>query len=126
MRLVMSLDSIGTSSSMPELQHQILHALAAEDAQQIVLQREIEAGTAGVALAAGASAQLIVDAPRLVALGADDVQAAQRDDFVVLAIGLGLVLLKDFVPLGAFGRSDRGGLVAIGILALLAEHAPWS
>ena len=33
---------------------------------------------AGVALAAGAAAQLVVDAPALVALGADDEQAAGR------------------------------------------------
>ena len=61
-----------------EPQHQVLHALAAEDAQQVVLQREEEARAAGVALAAGAAAQLVVDAARLVPLGADDVQAAQR------------------------------------------------
>ena len=51
-------------------QHEVLHALAAEDAHQIVLQREIEARAAWVALAAGASAELIVDAAGLVALGA--------------------------------------------------------
>ena len=71
-----------------EAQHQVLHALAAEDAQQIVLQREVEARAAGVALAAGAAAQLVVDAPRFVPLGADDVQAAERDHFVVLRVGL--------------------------------------
>ena len=61
-----------------EAQHQILHALAAEDAHQIVLQRKIEARAAGVALAAGASAKLVVDAAGFVPLGAHNMQAAQR------------------------------------------------
>ena len=58
-------------------------ALAAEDAQQRILERQVEARRARVALAAGAAAQLVVDAPRLVALGADDVQAARGDHRVV-------------------------------------------
>ena len=67
-------------------QHQVLHALAAENAHQVVLQREIEARAAGIALASGASAKLIVDAARFVAFGADDVQAAQLHHFVVLLL----------------------------------------
>jgi hypothetical protein len=59
-----------------EPQHQILHAVAAENTQQIVLQREIEARTAGIALASGASAQLIINAPGFVTFGAQDVQTA--------------------------------------------------
>ena len=37
-------------------------ALAAEDAHQVVLEREVEARRAGIALAAGAAAELVVDA----------------------------------------------------------------
>ena len=48
----------------------------AEDAHQVVFHRQVEAARARIALAARAAAQLIVDAARLVALGADDVQAA--------------------------------------------------
>ena len=81
-----------------EPQHQVLHALAAEDAQQVVLQREEETRAAGIALAAGAAAQLVVDAPRFVPLGGDDVQAAQRDHFVVLRVGLRLETRVDLVP----------------------------
>ena len=51
---------------------------AREDAHQVVFQRQVEARGTGVALAAGAAAQLVVDAARLVPLGADDVQAAER------------------------------------------------
>ena len=40
----------------------------------IVLEREVEAGFARVYLSPGAAAQLVVDARRLVALGADDAQ----------------------------------------------------
>src|SRR5665213_1843294 len=55
--------------------HDALHALTAEDAHQIVLEREEEASLTGVALAPRTAAQLIVDATRLVSLSADDVQA---------------------------------------------------
>ena len=68
--------------------HQAGDALAAEDAHQVVFERQIEARRAGIALAARAAAQLVVDAARFVALGADDVQAAEADDLVVLGVGL--------------------------------------
>src|ERR1039458_4326857 len=71
-----------------QAQHQALHALAAEDAHQIVLQGEIEARAAGITLAAGAAPQLVVGAPRIVPLGAQDVQAAEGGHFIVLAVGL--------------------------------------
>src|SRR5437773_2390695 len=67
--------------------HDPLDALAAEDPQQVVLEREIEVRRAGVALAARAATQLVVDAARLVALGADDVQAAELHDLLVLGLG---------------------------------------
>ena len=43
------------------LQHAV-HALGPEDAHQVVLQRQEELGAPGIALAAGAAAQLVVDA----------------------------------------------------------------
>src|SRR6266403_2381815 len=67
--------------------HDPLDALAAEDAQQVVLEREVEVRGAGVALTARAAAQLVVDAAGLVTLGADDVQAAELHDFLVLGLG---------------------------------------
>ena len=48
----------------------------AEDAHQVVFERQEEARAAGIALAARAAAQLVVDAAALVALGADHVEAA--------------------------------------------------
>ena len=54
-------------------------AVAREQAHEIVLGGEEEARLAGIALAAGAAAQLVVDAARLVALGAADEQPAGCD-----------------------------------------------
>ena len=58
-----------------------LHDLAmrsrAEDAHQIVFERNEKVRRTGIALARATAAQLAVDAARFVALGADDVQAAQ-------------------------------------------------
>ena len=84
-----------------QAQHEVLHALAAEDAQQVILQREEEARTAGIALAAGAPAQLVIDAAGFVALGGHDVQPAQRRHLVVLLVGLRFEACVDLVPLVA-------------------------
>ena len=43
---------------------------------EVVVEREVEARRARVALAAGAAAELVVDPPAVVPLRADDVQAA--------------------------------------------------
>src|SRR5262245_51933150 len=69
-----------------------VHALGAKDAHQIVVEREIELGAAGVALTAGAAAELIVDAPALVTLGADDVEAARLERLLLLVVDVGLDL----------------------------------
>ena len=60
-----------------ELVEDRVDAVAGEQAHELVLGREEEARLAGVALAAGAAAQLVVDAARLVALGAEHVEAAE-------------------------------------------------
>ena len=72
--------SMTSPSSHAHLLHQHGDALAAEQAHQVVFERQEEARGARVALAAGATAQLPVDAPRLVAFGAEDVQPAQVGD----------------------------------------------
>ena len=54
----------------------LVDAVAGEQADEVVLGGEEEARLARVALAAGAAAQLVVDAARLVALGAADEEAA--------------------------------------------------
>jgi hypothetical protein len=72
--------------------HDGAHAVAREDAHQRVVQAQVEAAGARVALAAAAAAQLVVDAPALVALGGHDAQAAQRLDLLVQALPLVLQL----------------------------------
>ena len=74
--------------------------LAAEDAQQRIFERKVETRRAGIALAAGPAAQLIVDAARLVALGANDMQAAGGDDGLVANLPLRAQLADLQVLLG--------------------------
>ena len=78
---------------------QVRDPLFGEDAHQVIFEREIEARGAGIALAAGASAKLVVDAARLVAFGAENVQAADGGDFVVFFVGLRLVAVEGLGPL---------------------------
>ena len=74
----------------PVVHHPSQHVLLAEDAQQVVIEAEIKAAKARVALAARAAAQLIVDAAALVTLGAEDEQPANSADRVALGGNLGL------------------------------------
>ena len=104
-----------------------VHAVAAEQAHEVVFERQVELRDAGVALTAGAAAQLVVDTARLVALGADDREAAGRDDAVVL-VG------ADALRLGERGGAIGGGgsgraallhlvaLVNVRVEAALAQH----
>src|SRR4029079_13321616 len=63
-----------------EALHEPGDAVRGEPLHQVVLERQAEPGGARVALAAGPAAELVVDPARVVALGADDVEAACRDD----------------------------------------------
>ena len=76
-----------------------IEPVGAEDPHQIVFQRQEELRAAGVALTAGAAAQLVVDAPRFMALGADDVEPA--------GLGHGLGRLRS---LGGLDLDDVLGL----------------
>ena len=67
-------------SSRPIFSMYLTMRVGAEQAHQVVLERDEEVRGAGVALARAAAAQLAVDAAGLVALGADDVQAAGLGD----------------------------------------------
>ncbi len=59
-----------------EALHDVLDPVAREQAHELVLAGEVEARLAGVALASRAAAKLVVDAARLVALGAEHVEAS--------------------------------------------------
>ena len=99
LRLLQSLVDPGVRDRLAFLQPKLLqhavHAVRAEDAHQVVFERQIELRAAGIALAAGAAAQLVVDAAALMALGADDVEAAggQRLLFLLGNVGLDLFAL---------------------------------
>ena len=100
-----------------QLFHHAHHPLRAEQAHDVVLQGQVEAALARVALTAGAAAQLVVDAPGLVALGAQDEQAAGLpdllglglDDLLVLGLRVG-VLLPGVQDLLVVGLGVAGGL----------------
>ena len=55
--------------------HQGCYAVGLEKAHEVVFQRHVELGGTGVALSAGAPAELAVYAPRFVAFGTDDSEA---------------------------------------------------
>ena len=63
-----------------EALHDVVDPVAGEQAHELVLAGEVEARLARVALAARAAAQLVVDAARLVPLGAEHVEAAELLD----------------------------------------------
>ena len=71
----------------PEPLHHPGHAVRGEALHQVVVEREVEARGAGVPLPPGTAAQLVVDAPALVALRADDVQPAGLHDALVVLVG---------------------------------------
>ena len=54
--------------------------VAGEEADEVVLRRQVEARLAGIALAPRAAPQLVVDPPGLVAFRSEDVQAAELDE----------------------------------------------
>jgi hypothetical protein len=68
--------SIASPFSMPSFCMNPGDPLGGEDAHQVVFQRQVEARDTRVALPTGTAAQLVVDAARFVAFGAEDVQAA--------------------------------------------------
>jgi hypothetical protein len=75
-----------------------------EQPHQVVLERQVEAAAAGVALTAGTSAQLVVDAARLVPLGAEHEQPAE---------------LADLLPLGGELRGEALGRLTCHARTLL-------
>jgi hypothetical protein len=86
--------------------HDGLDRAGTEAAHQLVLQRQVEARLARVALPAGAAAQLVVDPARLVPLGAEHVEAPGVDDLLALLLAQLLPLVDGVVP---------GGLVLLGL-----------
>src|SRR6202000_3299221 len=81
---------------------------------QLVAQRQVEPRLTGVTLTTGSAAQLVVDAARLVPLGAQDVEPARLDDLFGLRGGLRFDDGQLFVPgrvvlVGGFHRIQTAG-----------------
>ena len=62
---------------MPSRVHHALHTLAGENPHQVVFEGEEEARATCIALPPRAASKLVVDAPRFMALGADDSKTAR-------------------------------------------------
>ena len=88
--------TIASFSLSPSLVQHAVELVGAEDAHQVVFQRQEELGAARIALAAGAAAQLVVDAAALVALGAEHEQAAGLERGFLQPRHLGADLLARF------------------------------
>ena len=72
-----------------EAAHDRVEPVCGEDAQQIVFEADVEFRLAGIALAAGAAPQLVVDAPAFVALGAQNVEPASVQGLALLLLHIG-------------------------------------
>src|SRR5208282_2044971 len=94
-----------------EALQQLGNPLLGKNPHQIVFERKIEARRTGIALTASASAELIVDAPCFMAFGAENVQPARLDRFLVLLVSVRLVARKDLVPLIGRNRELIAGVV---------------
>src|SRR5208337_2901987 len=84
-------------------------------------ERKVEARRARVALTSSPPAELIVNAARFMAFGAEDVQPAGLDHFAMFPVGVGLVACKNLVPLIGRNRELIARVVpnrAVGIVDL--------
>src|SRR5438552_2346779 len=82
----------------PQPLKQVRHPLLGEDAHQVIFERKIEARGAGIALATGTPAKLVVDAARLMALSTENVQAPDGGDLIVLYVSLRFVAVERLRP----------------------------
>ena len=69
-----------------EFLHKPGNIFGAKDSHEIVLERQIKAAGAGISLATGSTSELIVNAPSLMSLGANDVNPTQFDHLIVLLL----------------------------------------
>ena len=105
----------------PELGQHAVELVGAEDAHQIVFERQEEFRVAGIALAAGTAAQLVVDAAALVPLGAEHVEAAGGERLVLQTrdLGANFVGARTFLALARI--LDVGQFLADAHVGIAAE-----
>ena len=89
--------------------HEARDPLGAEEPHEIIFQRQEELRRTRITLTAGASTQLPVDAPRFMALGADDVQAADLHDVDLVSVRI--------LHLGRFRIGHAGSEFDVGAAA---------
>src|SRR5206468_10735141 len=91
-------------------------------------ERVKEARRSRIALAAGATAELVVDATRLVALGADNVKTAEVDDALAeqdVDTATGHVRREgDRAPLPGLGDDERLALVVLRVQDFVLDAVP--
>ena len=87
--------TMASPSFMPRRPSIEFEPLGAEDPHQVVLEAEVEVGAPRVALAAGAAAELVVDAAAFVALGRQHVEPSRRQHARLGVGDLGLDLAAD-------------------------------
>ena len=102
------------------LQHGV-ELVGPEDAHQVVFQRQEELGVPGVALPAGAAAQLVVDATALVPLGAQHEQPAGRQRLLLEPRHLGADLARPRVVLARARVLDLGQFLPDAHVGIAAE-----
>ena len=85
-------------------QNRLRLVVRAENAHQIVFERQEENRSARIALAARTAAQLVVDAARFVAFGADHEQAARRAHFLARGFDLAFDHGDALCTLGGIGH----------------------
>ena len=85
-------DSMATSSSSPSRSISPVDPVAGEALHQVVVERQVEARRPGSPWRPARPRSWLSIRRRVVALGADDVQAARRDDPLVVLVGDGLGL----------------------------------
>src|SRR5262249_38050381 len=89
----------------PELLQHAVELAGAEDAHQVVFERQEELGAARIALTTGAAAKLVVDTAALVPLGAEHEQAAGGERLLFQA----RYLIANLVGTRALFAFDRVG-----------------
>ena len=98
--------------------HHAHQPFGAEQTHDVVLHRQIEAAGAGVALTAGTTAELVVDTPGFVALGAHDEQAAHRADLLRLGVGDLLIAVIEGFIVRTDGQDGRVRGLGVGVCLL--------
>jgi hypothetical protein len=112
----------------PDALYYALHLRPAEEPQQLVLERQVEPRLAGVALAPRPTAQLVVYAARLVALGSEHVEPAEirhpRTELDVRSPPGHVRRDGNRALLAGFGDDLRLPLVVLGVKDVVLDPAP--